>query len=56
MKDTTPLNLASLAARKASSNPAGVEPVHWKPADINPGSLKWVQIRNAREFGDNGTN
>jgi len=34
-----------LAARKASWNPAGVEPVHWKPADINPGALKWVKIK-----------
>ena len=28
------------AAWKASWNSAGVEPVHWKPAGINPGSLK----------------
>jgi len=32
-------------ARKASWNPAGIETVHWKPADINPGSLKWVKIK-----------
>ena len=32
-------------ARKASRNSAGVEPVYCKPADINPGSLKWVKIR-----------
>ena len=32
-------------ARKASWNPAGIEPVHWKPADINPSSLKWVKIK-----------
>ena len=44
------------AARKASWNPAGVEPIHWIPADINPGSLKWVQMGNAREFGANGIN
>jgi len=40
--------LSSHTARKAPWNPVGVEPVHRKPADINPGSLKWVQIRNAR--------
>jgi len=34
-------------ARKAAWNPAGVEPIYWKPADINPGSLKWVQLGNA---------
>jgi len=32
------------ATRKASWNPAGVEPVHWKQADIDPGSLKWAKI------------
>jgi len=31
-------------ARKSSWNPAGVESVHWKPADINSGSLKLVEI------------
>jgi len=31
-------------ARIASWNPLGVEPVHWKPADIKPGQLKWVKI------------
>ena len=33
-----------IATRKASWNPAGVEPVHWKQADIDPGSLKWAKI------------
>ena len=49
----------SHTARKPAWNPAGVEPVHWKPADItdiNPGSLKSVQMRNALEFRVNGTN
>jgi len=32
-------------ARKSPWNPAGIEPVHWKPADINPGALKWVKIK-----------
>ena len=26
-------------ARKASWNPTGVDPIHWKPADIDPGLL-----------------
>jgi len=30
------------------------KPVHWKPADINPGSLKWVRMKNALWFGANG--
>ena len=38
------IHYPSKSARKASWNPAGVEPVHRKPADINPGSLKWVKI------------
>ena len=46
----------SVSARKTSWNPVGVEPVHWKPEDINPGPLNWVQMRNARQFGANGTN
>ena len=25
-------------------HPVGVEPVHYKPSDINPGLLKWVKI------------
>jgi len=25
--------------RKVSWNPAGVEPVHWKPVDVDPGTL-----------------
>ena len=33
---------------KASWNPGSVEPVHCNPADINPGSFKWVDMRNAR--------
>jgi len=33
------------SARKASWNPEGVEPVHSNPAEINPGSLKWMEIR-----------
>jgi len=36
---------AYTSTRKASWNLVGVEPVHRKPADINPGSLKWVIIR-----------
>jgi len=35
----------SLPARKACWNPVGVNPSHWKPADIYPGSLKWVEIK-----------
>ena len=33
------------SARKASWNEAGVEPVHWRPADSNPNSLMWMNIR-----------
>jgi len=48
-KMTLELTSIHYATRKAawsfkSWNPAGVEPVHWKPADINPGSLKWAKI------------
>jgi len=32
------------ATRKAPWNPAGVEPVRWKPANIDTGSLKLVKI------------
>jgi hypothetical protein len=32
---------------KASWNPVRVEPAHWKPVDINPGSLEWVKMRHA---------
>jgi len=38
------IHILSKSARKSSWNPAGVEPVHRKPSDINPGSLKWVKI------------
>jgi len=30
--------VASNIAQKASWNPVGVEPIHWKPAHINSGS------------------
>jgi len=33
-----------ITARKASCTPACVEPVHWKQADIDPGSLLVVRI------------
>jgi len=29
----------AVTSRKASWNPAGVDPIHWKPVDIDPGSL-----------------
>ena len=44
-----------LPARQAAWNPAGFEPVHWKLANINHGSLKWVQMKNELKFGANGT-
>ena len=31
--------------QKTARNLAGVEPVRWNPADLNPGSLKWVKTR-----------
>ena len=34
--------------RKASWNPEGVEPVHWKSADIHPGSLNSGTTRKVR--------
>jgi len=34
-----PYAISYYAARKSSRNLAGVEPVHWKPANIHPGSL-----------------
>jgi len=45
-----------LSARQTAWNPVGVEPIHWKPADINPGSLTWVTKRIALYFRANGTN
>ena len=33
-------------ARKPSWKPAGIEPIHWKPVDMNPGSLMMVRIQN----------
>jgi len=42
-------------ARKASWNPAGVKAVHWEPADINHGLIKWAKIRMYFS-GANGTN
>jgi len=44
------------AARKTAWNPAGVDPVDQKPADINPSPLKGVLMRNALKFGANDTN
>jgi len=36
--------LCYTAGAKASWNPACVEPIHWKPVDIDPGSLNLVKI------------
>ena len=36
---------SSQPTRKSPWNPAGVEPVHLKPADIDPGSLIVEQIQ-----------
>ena len=51
-------NIYTLAhtALKAPWNPAGVEPIYYKPADIDPGSLKWVKIKVTRFVRDDGTN
>ena len=38
-------------ARKASWNPAGVEPIHWKPEDLDPGSPIVVQINLKGVYG-----
>jgi len=42
--------------RNASWNPAEVEPIHWKPADINPGSLNSGTNRKVGQFWVDGTN
>ena len=44
------------SARKSSWKPAGVEPVHKKPADINHSSIFVVQIQSNSEFGVGGAN
>jgi len=38
-----------------SWNPADIEPVHWKPPDIDSCSLIMVQIEYTLEFGVGGT-
>jgi len=43
------------SARKVSWNAAGVEFIHWKPADIDPGSLIGAQIQNNTRFRVVGT-
>jgi len=43
-----------IAARNASWNPAGVEPIYWKTADIHPGSLDSSTNWKVRQFDDNG--
>jgi len=45
----------SRTAQKVSWNPSGGEPVHWKPADIDPGSIN-VQIQNYTFSRVGGTN
>jgi len=40
-KITLELTSIHYATRKAFWNPAGVEPVHWKPADIPAHSNGW---------------
>jgi hypothetical protein len=40
--------------RKASWNPAGVEPIYWETADIHPGSLDSSTNWKVRQFDDNG--
>jgi len=52
----SPVCVCIYTARKASWNSLRVEPVHWKPMDIDPGSLVVVQIQNSTEFGVGGTN
>jgi len=41
----TPLKETCTFRTESLLESSGVEPVHWKPADINPGSLKWVKIK-----------
>ena len=43
-------------ARKASWNPTGVEPIHYKPANIDPGTLSSGTNRKVRLFRIHGTN
>ena len=38
----------NVSARNASWNPVGVEPIHRKPADIEPGSLMSGTYRKVR--------
>jgi len=44
------------AALQTSCNPSGVEPIHWKPTDIDPGSLIYGTNWKVGSFRLKGTN
>jgi len=48
--------ITTYAALQTSCNPSGVEPIHWKPTDIDPSSLIYGTNWKVGSFRLNGTN